>query len=152
MGVNSQHIRERFHWIPFKMHWSLTQINMSQGFPCGSASKESAHNAGDLGSIPGWGRSHGEGNSYPPQYSGLENSLDCIVHGVTKSQIRLSDFQFSFLCSEISVYVFLHYITGLFGSLYYWLLKLYIYAYKTSIGEVFCKYFIPVSNHLLTLY
>ena len=55
-------------------------------FPCGSAGKESACNAGDLGSIPGLGRSPGEGNGYPLQYSGLENSMDCIVHGVTKSQ------------------------------------------------------------------
>ena len=44
----------------------------------------------------GLGRSPGEGNSYPLQYSGLENSMDCIVHGVTKSQTRLSDFHFYF--------------------------------------------------------
>ena len=46
------------------------------GFPCGSAGKESACNAGDLGSIPGMGRSPGEGKGYPLQYSGLENSMD----------------------------------------------------------------------------
>ena len=63
------------------------------GFPCGSAGKESACNAGGQGSIPGLGRSPGEGNSYPLQYSGLENSMDCIVHGVAKSQTWLSDFQ-----------------------------------------------------------
>ena len=68
------------------------------GFPCGSAGKEFAHNAGDLGLIPGLGsspglgRSPGEGKGYPLQYSGLENSMDCIVHGVTKSQTRLNDF------------------------------------------------------------
>ena len=49
---------------------------------CGSAGKESAHNAGDQGSIPGLGRSPGEGKDYPLQYSSLENSIDCIVHGV----------------------------------------------------------------------
>ena len=54
--------------------------------PDGSTGKESACNAGDMGLIPGLGRSPGEGNSYPPQYSGLENSMDCIVHGVTKSR------------------------------------------------------------------
>ena len=42
---------------------------------------------GDLGSVPGLGRSPGEGNSYPLQYSGLENSMDCIVHGVTESDM-----------------------------------------------------------------
>ena len=56
------------------------------GFSCGSAGKESACNVGDLGSIPRSVRSPGEGNSYPLWYSGLENSMDCIVHGVIKSQ------------------------------------------------------------------
>ena len=65
---------------------------------CGSAGKESACNAGDLGSIPGLGRSPEEGNGYPLQYSGLENSMDrgawqATIHGVTKSQPQLSNFQ-----------------------------------------------------------
>ena len=64
------------------------------GFPCGSAGEESTCNAGDLGSIPGLERFLGEGKGYPLQYSGLENSMDCLVHGVTKSQTRLSDFHF----------------------------------------------------------
>ena len=73
------------------------------GFPHGSAGEESACNAGDLGSIPGFGRSFGEGNSYPLQYSGLENSVDCIVHGVAKCWTQLSDFHFIgtwFVCSS----------------------------------------------------
>ena len=48
-----------------------------------------------LGSIPGLGRPPGEGNGYPLQYSRLENSMDCIVSGVTKSRTQLSDFHFS---------------------------------------------------------
>ena len=56
------------------------------GFPGGSAGKESTCNVGDLSSIPGLGRSPGEGKGYSLQYSGLENSVDCIVHGVAKSQ------------------------------------------------------------------
>ena len=64
------------------------------GFPCGSAGKESTCNAGDLGSIPGLRRSPEEGKRYPLQYSGLDNSMDCIVHGVAKSRTRLSDFHF----------------------------------------------------------
>ena len=60
--------------------------------PGGSDDKESACNPGDLGSIPGLGRSPAEGNGYPFQYSGLENSMDCIVRGVTKSRTGLSDF------------------------------------------------------------
>ena len=66
------------------------------GFLGGSDSKESSCNTGDLGSIPGLGRSPGEGNSYPLQYTGLENSRDCIVHGVTKSQTWLSFTQMLF--------------------------------------------------------
>ena len=64
-------------------------------YPCGSAGKESACNAGDLGSIPGLGRSPGEGKDYPLQYSGLENSTDRIVHSVAKSRTPLSDFHFA---------------------------------------------------------
>ena len=50
---------------------------------------------GDLGSIPALGKPPGEGKGYPLQYSGLENSMDFIVHGVTKCQTRLSDFHFT---------------------------------------------------------
>ena len=67
-----------------------------RGFTCGSAGKESACNAGDLGSIPGLVRCPGEGKGYPRQYSGPENSTDCIVHGVAKSRTRLRDFHFHF--------------------------------------------------------
>ena len=65
---------------------------MNIGFLDSSSVKESACNAGDPGSIPGLGRSPGEGKGYPLQYSSLENSMDCIVHGITKSQTRLSNF------------------------------------------------------------
>ena len=57
------------------------------GFPGGSDGKESDCNAGNLSSIPGLGRSPAEGKGYALQYSGLENSMDCIDNGVTKSQI-----------------------------------------------------------------
>ena len=72
----------------------LAMIFPTQGFPCGPTGKESTYNAEDLGLIPGLGRSPGEGNGYLPQDSGLENSMDYIVHGVTKVQTRLSDFHF----------------------------------------------------------
>ena len=72
------------------------------GFPGGSDGKESSCNAGGPGSIPGSGRSPGEGNGNPLQYSCLGNPMDraawwATVHGVTKSQTRLSDFTFTFL-------------------------------------------------------
>ena len=67
---------------------------MFLGFPCGSAGKESAYSEGDLGLSPGLGRSPGEVKGYPLQYSGLENAMDCIVHGVAKNHTRLSDFHF----------------------------------------------------------
>ena len=70
-------------------------IKRQPGFPGGSDGKESACNAGDLGLIPGLQRSPGEGKGYPLQYSGLENDMDCIVHGVTKSQTQLSNLHFT---------------------------------------------------------
>ena len=76
------------------------------GFPGGSAGKEFTWNVGDLGSIPGLGRSHGEGKGYPLQYSGLENSVDCVVLEVTKSQILLSDFHQ--LHQHLGSFVFTH--------------------------------------------
>ena len=69
--------RTGFMYSPFKKYLL--------GFPGGSAGKEPVYSAGDLGSIPGLGRSIGEGNGYLLQYSGLENSMDCIVHRVAKS-------------------------------------------------------------------
>ena len=58
---------------------------LKMGFPGSSAGEEPTYNAGDSSSIPGLGRSPGKGNGSPLQYSGLENSMDCTVHGVTKS-------------------------------------------------------------------
>ena len=77
-------------------HESAIGIHMSP--PSSSAGKESACNAGDLGSIPRLGRSPGEGKGYLLQYSGLENSMDCIVHGVTESNTTK---QLSFSQKEI---------------------------------------------------
>ena len=122
--------------------WPLDGIlSMVFGFPDSSVGKESACNAGDPHSIPGSGRSAGEGivyplqycwaslmaqlvknppamqetwvqslcredslekgKDYPLQYSGLENSMNCIVHGVAKSQTRLSDFHFTLEGDEV---------------------------------------------------
>ena len=69
-------------------------LTPSLHFPDGSAGKESACNVGDLGSIPGSGRSPGEGKGYPCQYSGLENSMDCLVHGFAENWTRLVNFHF----------------------------------------------------------
>ena len=64
-------------------------------------------NVGGLGSIPGLGRSPGEGNSYLLQYYGLENFMDYIVHGVAKLQTQLSDFHFHFLSLILWLHVYL---------------------------------------------
>ena len=71
------------------------------GFPFGSAGKESTCNMGDLSLIPGLGRSPGEGKGYPLQYSGLEKSMDCIIHGVAKSWTQLSGFHYAQLCLTV---------------------------------------------------
>ena len=85
-----------FHYFLLSSHTS--------GFPGGSEGKASDSNAGDLGSIPGSGRSPGEGNGNPLKYSCLENLMDrgawwATVHGVAKSWTRLSDFTFTFTFS-----------------------------------------------------
>ena len=67
----------------------FTWCTLHMGFPCGSAGKESTCSMGDLGSIPGLGRSPRVGKGYPFQYSDLENSMDCI-----DTQTWLSDFHF----------------------------------------------------------
>ena len=77
------------------MHSEVWELLYSRwGFPDSSVGKESAPSEGDLGSIPGLGQSPGEGKGDPLQYSGLENSMDCIVHGVAKSRTQLSGFHF----------------------------------------------------------
>ena len=68
-----------------------------------SVGKASACNAGDPGSIPGLGRSPGEGIGYTLQYSGLENSMDCMVRGIAKSWTLLSDFQFLSLLNKWNI-------------------------------------------------
>ena len=75
-----------------EIHFDVYFTNM--GFPCGSADGESACNAGDPDLIPGLGRSTGEEKGYPFQFSGLEKSMDCTVHGITKRQTQLSNFHF----------------------------------------------------------
>ena len=72
-------------------HHRLNGHEFEQAPGVDSAGKESACNVGDLGLIPGLGRSPGEGKGYVLQYSGLENFMDWIVHGIAKSQTQLSD-------------------------------------------------------------
>ena len=77
---------------------SVTTVVYIFNFPGGSDGKASAYNAGDPGSIPGWGRSSGEGNGTPLQYSCLENPMGgawwATVHGVATSRTRLSNFTY----------------------------------------------------------
>ena len=88
----------RVPWIARRSNQSiLKEVNPEYCFPDSSVGKESACNAEDSGSIPGLGISPGEGKGYPLQYSGLESSMDCLVHGVAKSQTWLSDFHFHFI-------------------------------------------------------
>ena len=72
------------------------------GSPGSLAGKESACNTGDPSLIPGSGRPPGEGKGYPLQYSGLENFMDCTIHGVAKRRTQLSDFQFQAISLSIS--------------------------------------------------
>ena len=91
----------------------------------GSAGGESACNLEDLGSISGLGRFPGEGKGYPLQYSGLENSMDCIVHGVAKSRTLLSNFH--------TIYIYIHtfFFRYILCYLYFLLLDyMFFYIYE----------------------
>ena len=79
------------------IHWRRDRLPtpVFLGFPCGSAGKESACIVGGLGSIPGLGRSLGKGKGYPLQDYGLENSMNCVVHGVAKSLTHCATFTFT---------------------------------------------------------
>ena len=114
-----------------------------QGFLCGSVGKESTCNAGDLGSIPGLGRSPGEGKGYPLQYSGLGNSMDCIVHVVLKSQTHPFGASCSF--SEICIYDILkpsygdHTAKMTPNKIYYEYVHKYIYVLVVEANKYICK-------------
>ena len=83
-GLAVEPVHVCYSWQFFKC------LEQNKGFFGGSAGKESTCNEGDLGSIPGLGRSPREGTSYPLQYSDLTNAMDYIFHGVTKNQTQLS--------------------------------------------------------------
>ena len=102
-------------------------LNTLLGFRCGLAGKESTCSAGDLGLIPGLGRFPGEGKGHPLQYSGLENSMDCIIHGVAKSQTRLSDFHRCF---------FTKYNNEIINSVTEW--RGYVYRWSCSWHQLSC--------------
>ena len=97
--LQPSHRQERKNVEPFKRYTDKQKYMGKEGCiehmgpPCSSAGEESTCNVGDMGSIPELGRSPGEGKGHPLQYSGLENSINCVVHGVTKSWTRLSNFQ-----------------------------------------------------------
>ena len=106
LGPSKSHLQkqnsELSHGLSFadpgKILWRRIRLPtpVFLGFPYGSASKESACNAGDLGLNPGLGRSPGEGKGCPLHCSGLENSMDCVVYGVAKSRTRPRDVHFHF--------------------------------------------------------
>ena len=105
-------------------------------FPCGSASKEFACNERDLVLIPGLGRSPGEGKGYPLQYSGLENSMDCIDQGVAKSQTGLRDFHFHVVIN-VSLYTTYFFILQL-------ILRCKLYLAYRNLSMIYLLYLFTV--------
>ena len=130
------------------------RVFLLSGFPDSSVGKESACSAGDPGLIPGLGWSTGEGIGYPLQYYGLENFMDCIVHGVTKSRTWLSDFHFHF--------TFL--LWFVFSGWFYWVVNnflfchvIYYYGYfqrclrsKYSFFQNYCIWHTHIYTHIYT--
>ena len=98
-GLNKRLVKKLWDYFSSNHHWkihvTLPPIRcLLPGYS--SVGKESVCNSRDPGLIPGSGRSPGEGKGYPLQYSGLENSMDCVGRGIIKSRTRLSDFHFHF--------------------------------------------------------
>ena len=112
-------------WLPkrylckFSLSLNLKRIS-TLSFPGGSEDKASACSAGDLGSIPGLGTSPGEGKGNPFQYSGLENFMNWIVHGVTKSWTQLNDFHFTSHRNDYAVDHFLCPLHRIFNTITLW--------------------------------
>ena len=132
----------RFNYWVGKIRWKWDRLPTPalQGFLCGSAGKEPACNVGDLDLIPGLGRSPKERKGYPLQYSGLENSKDCTVHGVAKIRTRLSDFYFHFCLVSLRVSPF-HFIVLKVQSFCYVYLILQRYLYLvTDVIKFLCMW------------
>ena len=116
-----------------------------------SVGKESACNTGELSLIPVLGRSPGEGKVYPLQYSGLENSMHCIVHGVTKSQIQLRNFHFHFHIYMkyvyIYVYICIHVCTSVYTYIYLPKYLMWINHHSSPVKEIW-YYFLCISGEI----
>ena len=129
--------------------FSLWSSKGWKGLPCGSADKESTCNVGDLGSIPGLGKSPAKGKGYPLQYSGLENSMDCIVNGVARVGHDWVTFTSRFRVNNLLSLISSH----LFSFVYFpysrrWIKNDIAVIYVRRVFCLFsCKNFI-VSSHL----
>ena len=127
--------------IPWRRDRLPTPVYL--GFPAGSACKESACIAGGLDSIPELGRSPGEGNGYPLQYSGLVNSMDCIVHGVTYSRTEWLSLSLA-LRTIFSLAILLHHCI-----FHFFLISKY--RYFTSLIFIFFSLYTLVLDYLSQL-
>ena len=130
--ISQVHTGEEFSfwWVILESHPCLIQVIF--GWDFGSDHKESACNAGDLGSITGLGRSPGEGNGYPHQYSCLENSMDrgawqATVHGIAKSWTQLSNLHFHFQRLKTDKVFRCLWLCNYHVTIFYLRVKLYTY-------------------------
>ena len=120
------------------------------GFPCGLAGKESTCDLADLGLIPGLGRTPREWKSYPLQYSGLENSMACIVYGVTKSWTWLNNFHFTM--TDIKWYLIVDLICISLISHVEHLVMYMLATYTIFLGKCLFKYSSHFKNLLVFWY
>ena len=120
-------------WSPYLI-LTVCVCVCGMGFPGGSDGEESICHRRDSGSIPRLGRSPGEGKGYPLHYSGLENSMDSIVHGVTKSGTQLSNFH---ICIYIKLkkrtYTFIYTYTHIYTHTYIYITEPLCCTHETNI-------------------
>ena len=113
------------------------------GFPDGSVDKESACNAGDLGLIPGLGRSPGEGKGYPLQYSGLENSKDCIDHGVGRRESDTTEqLSLHFIMKLVHLDTYFEYLNSINENamVFHRMVSITLFQWRKKVGILFSKY------------
>ena len=115
-----------------------THTHIYMGFPGGSVSKESACDEADLGSIPGSGRSPGEGKGYPFQYPGLENSMDCIVCGSQRVRHDWMTITFTHTHTHTYIYIYIYSVCSLFA----FFLFLQLLGFPSNWSHIYCPWFI----------
>ena len=132
-------------FLGWEVHWRMDRLPtpVFLGFPCGSAGKESACYAGDLSLISELGKSPGEGKGYPLQYSGLENSKDCIVHGVGRRESDTTEqLSLHFIMKLVHLDTYFEYLNSINENamVFHRMVSITLFQWRKKVGILFSKH------------